>query len=999
MDPPPHRNLHASGIPRLSGLPLPRAAVKVPPPEPTRYALKGRAVPEKRAKNVINTTIPVEIDSGASPSMQQAATRSQTVEASVASDIDDIRLDPPNKPRTVPRRPRPSLSDRTIETLSQIPPSPSPRRRRSSFFPSESPVPPSSRPTSSLSRSRPSTSHGQRPPQPPGFPTPRPPSPTKRQVEPTTGNRMSQITPSKRAVSSHVPRTLTPSKDTLNRTLELTPSKPPMPSIGTLARHKDETLTDKRAMRPGRASQTLAARPSKQRPSIHGAFAKPLPKLRDKPGGKPALGTREILPTISTEATDPCPVFPRTSKMSSQTFSESTGPTSTNSKAQKSSAALRETIAKAKAARHKLAQSQTIDNFVPSTRVTDDFPVIEIGGSNKGLLRKRVASARADGRLNIAAMGLKDMPSEVLNMYNAEFVDTGDGAWYESVDLVRLVAADNEFEHLREDVFPDTVAEADSAMDDDFQGMLFAGLEALDLHGNHLQLLPLGLRRLEQLAMLNLSKNKLGNESLSVITQIGSLRELRLANNTLDGMLTPQLSNLTKLETLDVSNNAITTLPPNIDEIPRLRVLNVAGNKLSSLPFELFVSLPMVEIDAARNRLGGALFPACVSGLPDLKTLDVANNALTLIVESGAIDLPSLQSLNVTENRLRQLPNMLRCTELLTLTTAGNRLASLPESIVSLKKLKSVDFSRNDIKKLDERLGLMDTLAMLRIAHNPLRERKFLTMDTDTLKRELRSRILPEESSETVGGDILYQGAGPASGTDTAISQAWHITPYGVVDRSSANLEAIEPSDLDSFIQKKDVKTLILHHNLFTQLPQAIELMSNSLRMLDLSRNKLTGSSCYILTDLSLPNLRTLNLSNNAITSLSPLLDLLSAPQLSEINVSRNRLTSLPVLRKSFPALMSVHASQNSISELRVESVKGLQVLDVSGNAIAHLDPKLGLLSAEGLRTLVIGANIFRVPRREVIDKGTEAVLAWLKGRIPEEEIQDFAQTKTMQNF
>ena len=985
MDP-PQRNLHASGIPRLSRLPLPRAAVKaLPPPEPTKYAIQSRALPGKLAQNATKTTSV----GTTSHSMQQSTTRSQTFEDPVASCPDDVQPDAPAKSRTLSRRPRPSLSDRTIETLSQIPPSPSPRRRRSSFFPTESPVGPSPRPASSLNRTRPSTSHGQRPPLPSGFPTPRAPSPVKRQLEPTTGNRMPQTTPSKRAASSQVPRSLPHSNATLTNTVELTPSKskPPMQSTGALAWYEEETVTNKPSMNLGRTSQTLAARPSKQRPSVQGIFAKPLPKSRHKPG-EPAWDTRNLSPTISAESTDTLPTNYTTSKMSSQTSFESAGTTSPRSKAPTSSAALRETIAKAKAARRKISQPQNTDT-VPSTRVTDDFLEIEVGGSSEGLLRKRIASARADGRLNIAAMGLKDMPSEVLNMYNADMVDSSEGAWYESVDLVRLVAADNEFEHLGEEVFPDTVAGHDHTIDDDCQGTLFAGLDTIDLHGNYLQLLPLGLRRLEHLTKLNLSKNRLNNESLNVITQVGSIRELRLADNALDGMLTPQLSNLNQLETLDVSNNAITTLPPNSDEISKLRILNVAGNKLLSLPFELLVSLPLVEIDAARNRLGGALFPSCVPGLPDLKTLDVANNALTSVVESGVIALPSLQYLNVTENRLIQLPDMLGWTELLTLTTAGNRLASLPETIFSSKKLRSVDISRNDIKKLDERLGLMDTLAVLRISNNPLRERKFLSMDTDTLKRELRSRLMPEDSFGSVGGDVMsYQGSGLAAIPDIAIPRAWHIKSGGVVERSAANLEDIEASDLDSFIKENNVKTLILHHNLFSQIPQAIELIGNSLRTLDLSRNKLAGSSCYILTDLSLPNLRSLNLSNNAITSLSPLLDLLSAPQLLEINVSRNRLMSLAVLRKSFSALTSVYASQNSILELRAESVKGLQLLDVSGNAIAHLDPKLGLLGSEGLKTLIVGANKFRVPRRDVIDKGTEAVLAWLKGRIPEAEME-----------
>ena len=548
---------------------------------------------------------------------------------------------------------------------------------------------------------------------------------------------MPQITPSKRAISTHVSGSVDHSWGTANRAVELTPSrlKPPTPSIENLARYKD---TSKPTIRPGRASQTLAARPSKQRPSVQSIFAKPMPKPRDKPGSKP---TKDTIDT----------------RMSSQTSSESAGPRSTLSKASTSSAVLRETIAKAKAARRRIGQLQDADT-VPSTQVTDDFPEIDFGNSNRALLRKRVASARLDGRLNIAAMGLKEMPSEVMNMYNADTFEDGDGAWYESVDLVRLVAADNEFEKLDKGVFPDTVVGVDSALDDDLQGMIFAGLDTLDLHGNHLQSLPLGLRRLQHLTTLNLSKNKIGNESLEIITQIRSLRELRLADNALDGVLTPQLGNLDKLETLDLSNNAVTALPLNSDKNAKLRVLNVAGNKMSSLPFELLASLPLIEINAARNRLGDVLFPTSVPGFLDLKILDVANNALTSIVESRAIELPSLQSLNITDNRLTQMPEMSGWTELDTLVMSGNRLASLPESIISLKKLRNVDFSRNDIKRLDERLGLMDNLTTIRIANNPLRERKFLTMDTDSIKRELGSRVLPEEFSEGVGDDIMsYQ--------------------------------------------------------------------------------------------------------------------------------------------------------------------------------------------------------------------------------------------------
>jgi Leucine-rich repeat (LRR) protein len=91
-------------------------------------------------------------------------------------------------------------------------------------------------------------------------------------------------------------------------------------------------------------------------------------------------------------------------------------------------------------------------------------------------------------------------------MYNLESIGQPGSAWAESVDLTRFVAADNELEMISDAVFPD-VDPQEMADDEDFQGNIFAGLETLDLHGNILVNLPLGLRRLSQLTSLNLVRN------------------------------------------------------------------------------------------------------------------------------------------------------------------------------------------------------------------------------------------------------------------------------------------------------------------------------------------------------------------------------------------------------------------------------------------------------------------------------------------------------------
>jgi hypothetical protein len=116
-------------------------------------------------------------------------------------------------------------------------------------------------------------------------------------------------------------------------------------------------------------------------------------------------------------------------------------------------------------------------------------------------MRKRLDGARADGRLNIAAMGLSEIPDEVLGMYKYDAEDRT-VAWGEVVDLTIIIAADNELQILPDEMFPDVDYESAADLEED--GPQFGGVQNIDLHGNVLRELPVGLRRLTQLSKLNL---------------------------------------------------------------------------------------------------------------------------------------------------------------------------------------------------------------------------------------------------------------------------------------------------------------------------------------------------------------------------------------------------------------------------------------------------------------------------------------------------------------
>ncbi|EHL02464.1 putative Leucine-rich repeat-containing protein 40 [Glarea lozoyensis 74030] len=234
------------------------------------------------------------------------------------------------------------------------------------------------------------------------------------------------------------------------------------------------------------------------------------------------FGQKKKTATLSNTSSEATSTTSRISSVTSKTtVSNGNGDTTPR----KSSSALRDQISKAKAAKRAAAAKNTTINTISQD---DEVPVIASGtfdfglpsnpfnqGENdngaKGLLRKRIDAARTDGRLNIAGMGFKEIPDEVMNMYNLDVVGANGGSWAESVDLTRLIAADNELEVIQDDIFPD-LDPRDSMNDEDGKGNQFGGLETLDLHGNMLKALPVGLRRLELLTTVNLWQSVAGKE-------------------------------------------------------------------------------------------------------------------------------------------------------------------------------------------------------------------------------------------------------------------------------------------------------------------------------------------------------------------------------------------------------------------------------------------------------------------------------------------------------
>ncbi|KAJ5929662.1 hypothetical protein N7454_006612 [Penicillium verhagenii] len=986
----------ASGIPRLvSRLPLPTTtASKSISPSPSRDRLQADpGLDERRLRRPSYESLLKKPTTRYSPSKHRVETLLPNREefssedgTSIPDDVGSVVGEEESitgEPRGRTRPSLSSLSERTVETLAHIPPSPATAKRQTSFFNGSSPIRSPSRTPSNVSNysrspSRLSSNHG------------------------NDGDLLSQPLSKLRLPSKSRPSLSTSTGlPTGSTDIIDSPSKLKRPT--------------KRQSIPALSTVYGSGAPSKKSiatPKV--SHVRPSPVASSRPPQSdmgPPERPLQIRKTRISQAEPPSALrSPSTASRyvsASSTLQDELTPEQQAQnelrKVSKSSSALRESIAKAKAARKAAAATETKQETVPEVQPAASFgakdpedPFNQLPkGSSTNVLRKRVEGARASGTLNIAAMSLSEIPQEVLAMY--EFDPNSTSNWFENVDLVKFIAADNELSKIPDAVFPD-IDSADIDPDSDERGPQFSGIESLDLHGNLLHSLPVGLKRLHNLRFLNISNNALTMDQIATIMEIPSLVNLKLANNKLEGVLVSTVGSLQNLETLDLRGNALTELPEELGELKNLKTLDVGENQLSSLPFDALSRVPLSTLSAPKNKLTGTLMPASVDRLDNLQSLNIANNAIEIFSASGILSLPNLHSLLISVNRIKSLPSMSSWESLILLSADSNKLTGLPAGFVDLKNVKTADFTGNDISVVDEKIGLMEKLSTFRISNNPLRDRKLLSMDTENIKLVMRNRCEPDPQDTDDEGSVATQFT--LAPETPALESGWKIKPRGVLDQSYSDLKDLE-TDYLSLIDTQDVRCLYVQHNELRLFPvPALSMLAQGLIELDLSHNPLHSSE-PLPSALELPKLQSLNVSATTLTTLESLLANLRAPSLTFLDASNNRLTgTLPQARQIYPELKTFLVSDNKLTQLAFEAVQGLQVLDVGNNDIDHLPPKIGLLGAErspqnwgtgsALMRFEVAGNRFRVPRWQTVAKGTDAVLEYLRQHIPTRELPEW---------
>ncbi|XP_016534034.1 leucine-rich repeat serine/threonine-protein kinase 2 isoform X2 [Poecilia formosa] len=228
-------------------------------------------------------------------------------------------------------------------------------------------------------------------------------------------------------------------------------------------------------------------------------------------------------------------------------------------------------------------------------------------------------------------------------------------------------------------------------------------IRLLDLSGNELDSLSCFLddavvqQQLWHIHRLDLSNNVLLEFPSAICQSLKSLTRLDLQGNQLRS-LPDDLLALPSLSTLNVSRNCIgpmLTFNPAVTCLS-LRQLNLSFNKITTFPYELGRIMGKLEelfMDGnGLTELCSALY------LPEVKLLDVSKNNVENISPDFLTSCPKLETLNASNNKISSLSQL--PTKVTTLKLANNKFTHVPEAILNLPNLRSVDMRTNSIDVL-----------------------------------------------------------------------------------------------------------------------------------------------------------------------------------------------------------------------------------------------------------------------------------------------------------
>ncbi|XP_075792343.1 leucine-rich repeat-containing protein 40 isoform X2 [Pelodiscus sinensis] len=294
-------------------------------------------------------------------------------------------------------------------------------------------------------------------------------------------------------------------------------------------------------------------------------------------------------------------------------------------------------------------------------------------------------------------------------------------------------------------------------------------------------------------------------------------------------------------------------------------------------------------------------------------------------------------------------------TDLTKLILASNKLQCLSEDVKLLPALTVLDIHDNQLTSIPSAIGFLENLQKLNVSHNKLKN----IPEELTRLRQLKTLLLQHNELSH-----LPDGFG-------------QLISLEELDISNNQLASI-PS---SFASLTSLLQLNLAHNQLRILPAEISTLK-SLKQLDCTKNHLETIPSELA---NMASLEQLYLRKNKLQNLP---EFPSCKLLKELLVGENQIEVLNAEHlKHLNSLCVLELRDNKLKSLpdEITLLQGLERLDLTNNDISSLPYTLGNLPQ--LKLLAVEGNPLRAIRRDILQKGTQELLKYLRSKIQDDVI------------
>uniref|UniRef100_A0A7N9IDF8 Leucine-rich repeat serine/threonine-protein kinase 2 n=1 Tax=Macaca fascicularis TaxID=9541 RepID=A0A7N9IDF8_MACFA len=242
-------------------------------------------------------------------------------------------------------------------------------------------------------------------------------------------------------------------------------------------------------------------------------------------------------------------------------------------------------------------------------------------------------------------------------------------------------------------------------------------LTHLDLHSNKFTSFPSYLLKMSCVANLDVSRNDIGpSVVLDPAVKCPTLKQFNLSYNQLSSVPENLADVIEKLEQLILEGNKISGICSPL-RLKELKILNLSKNHISSLSENFLEACPKVESFSARMN-----FLAAMPFLPpSMTSLKLSQNKFTCIPEA-ILNLPHLRSLDMSSNDIQYLPGPAhwKSLNLRELLFSHNQISilDLSEKAYLWSRVEKLHLSHNKLKEIPPEIGCLENLTSLDVSYN-----------------------------------------------------------------------------------------------------------------------------------------------------------------------------------------------------------------------------------------------------------------------------------------